>query len=260
MSSSPHMHSIIEPAFRCTIGSKWSEDVTFSQQFAVFSTWDVAHRGLWTTSQWPPMPLSTANRSTKPARHPSDFSHHNFEILLTSGNVKASVTSRKVTNGRSTGTCENRHDDLWPNRFNEQRKNRSQNACFSTKTTTFRWDGPFGSKGPNPAWILPIDRRRGPEGRLPRLSKAVKVTAASNDHHPLKILAKRGRAYPTDGVLCRVVLTKKHLKQTQNRRIWTYFIGGIGPRSHPQLWNHTQTAARTSLCWNRPYTPKFTLD
>ena len=32
------MHSIIEPAFRCTFGSKWSEDVTFSHQFAVFST------------------------------------------------------------------------------------------------------------------------------------------------------------------------------------------------------------------------------
>ena len=41
LSSSSHMHSIIEPAFRCTFGSKWSEDVTFSQQFAVFSTWDV---------------------------------------------------------------------------------------------------------------------------------------------------------------------------------------------------------------------------
>ena len=65
LSSSSHMHSIIEPAFRCTFGSKWSEDVTFSQQFAVFSTWDVAHRGLWMTSQWPPMPLPTANRATK---------------------------------------------------------------------------------------------------------------------------------------------------------------------------------------------------
>ena len=65
LSSSSHMHSVIEPAFRCTFGSKWSEDVTFSQQFAVFSTWDVAHRGLWMTSQWPPMPLPTANRSTK---------------------------------------------------------------------------------------------------------------------------------------------------------------------------------------------------
>ena len=39
------MHSIIESTFRCTFGSKWSEDVTLSQQFAVFSTWDVAH--LW---------------------------------------------------------------------------------------------------------------------------------------------------------------------------------------------------------------------
>ena len=48
LSFSSHMHGIIEPAFRCTFGSKWSEDVTFSQQFAVFSTWDVAHRGLLT--------------------------------------------------------------------------------------------------------------------------------------------------------------------------------------------------------------------
>ena len=37
---------------------------------------------------------------------------HNFEILLTFGKVNASVTSRKVKNGRSTGTREHRHDDL----------------------------------------------------------------------------------------------------------------------------------------------------
>ena len=55
-----------------------------------------------------------------------------------------------------------------------------------------RKDRPFDSKGPNLAWILPIDCRKGPEGRLPRLSKAVKVTAASNDCHPWKILEKGG--------------------------------------------------------------------
>ena len=41
-----------------------------------------------------------------------------------------------------------------------------------------------------------------------RLSKAVKVTAASNDCHPLKILEKGEEAYPVDGVLCRVFLTR----------------------------------------------------
>ena len=45
------MHSVTEPAFRWTFGSKRAEDVTFSHRFVVFSTWDVAHRGLWTTSE-----------------------------------------------------------------------------------------------------------------------------------------------------------------------------------------------------------------
>ena len=45
------------------------------------------------------------------------------------------------------------------------------------------------------------------QGWLPRLSKAVNVTAASNDYHSLKILEKGGTC-PVDGVLCRVFLTK----------------------------------------------------
>ena len=39
-----------------------------------------------------------------------------------------------------------------------------------------------------------------------------------------------------------------------------FIIGEIGPRSPPQLKNLTQTAARSSLCSNRPLTPKFTPD
>ena len=70
-----HMYSVTEPAFRCTFGSKWSEDLTFSHQFAVFSTWGVAHRGLWTLLM--PSPAATHELTTSPlpspARHPSDF-------------------------------------------------------------------------------------------------------------------------------------------------------------------------------------------
>ena len=46
LSFSSSMQSIIEPVFRCTFGSKWSEIMTFSHRFAVFSTWGEAHRGL----------------------------------------------------------------------------------------------------------------------------------------------------------------------------------------------------------------------
>ena len=64
---------------------------------------------------------------------------------------------------------------------------------------------PIGGIGP---LALPIDRRKGPEGRLPRLSKAVKVTAMRNDNHPLKIHAKRGGFIPPMGFFAGCFLTK----------------------------------------------------
>ena len=83
-------------------------------------------------------------------------------------------------------------------------KEKSVSTCvFFHKNKTHRGDRPSDSKGPNLAWVLPIDRRKGPEGRLPRLWKAVKVTAASNDCHPLKILEKGGEAHPVDAVFTR---------------------------------------------------------
>ena len=77
--------------------------------------------------------------------HRTSFSHHNFEILLTFTMVYASVTSRKGQKWEFDGNI-----DTTTNRFNELRKNRSQNVCFSTKTKTTAGIGPlFDSKGPN---------------------------------------------------------------------------------------------------------------
>ena len=96
--------------------------------------------------------------------------------------------------------------------------------------------GPLAQKDLIQREFCPV-RRKGPEGPLPRLSKAVKVTAASNDYHPLKILAKRGRAYLPDGVLCRVFSQKTFETGSKPPHLEgdLFFIGGIGPRSHPQL-------------------------
>ena len=72
--------------------SKWSENVTRGPSWALDDITDHHHQHV---------------------THRTAFSHRNFEILLTFGKVKASVTSKKVQNGRSTGTmCEHRHDDL----------------------------------------------------------------------------------------------------------------------------------------------------
>ena len=127
---------------------------------------------------------------------------------MTSGKVNTSVTSRKVKNGRSTGTCEHRHDDLRPNRFNKQIKIGLKMRVFPQKQKPIGGISPLAQKDLIQLEFCPFDCRKAPEGRLPRLSKAVKVTAANNDYCPSKIHAKRGRAYPTDGALCRVFLAK----------------------------------------------------
>ena len=85
-----------------------------------------------------------------PARHPSNFSHHVFEILLTFGKVKASVTSRKVKNGSrqehvniDTTTC----DPI----VSMSKEKIGLKMRVLHKNKNHRGKGPFDSKGPNPA-------------------------------------------------------------------------------------------------------------
>ena len=112
-----HMYSVTEPNTCC---SKWSENVTFSHRFAVFSTWGVAHRGLWTTSQWSPMPLPTANRST---RHPG----------------RSKMGGRREHVNIDTTTCD-------PIISMSKEKIGLKMRVFPQKN---RKDRPFDSKGPN---------------------------------------------------------------------------------------------------------------
>ena len=93
---------------------------------------------------------------------------------------------------------------------------------FSTKTKTHRWD-----------WFLAqkdlIQREFGP----------LTVAKVQKDgFHGCQRLSKSRLRAMTRWCSLQGFSHKKHLKQAQNRRIWRedlFFIGGIGPRSHPQL-------------------------
>ena len=168
------MYSVTEPNTFC---SKWFENVTFSHRFPVFSTWGVAHRGLWTTSQWSPMPLPTANRSTKhPGRSKTGGRREHVNIDTTTCDPIISMSKEKI----------------------------------SLKMRVFRQKiariGPLTQKGLIWREFCPLT----PEGRLPRLSKAVKVTAASNDCHPLKILEKGGEPILSMGFFAGVFSQKNN--------------------------------------------------
>ena len=107
---------------------------------------------------------------------------HNFEILLISEKVKASVTSRKVQSGRSTGTCERRHDDLRANHFNSK-------CVFFQKNKSHWQDRQLGPFLAQPG----VNFAQWPSQRSKRaVSTAVKVLVVSNDCHPLKIHEKGG--------------------------------------------------------------------
>ena len=90
-----HMYSVTEPNTCC---SKWSGNVTFSHRFPVFSTWGVAHRGLWTTSQWSPMPFPTANRSTRhPGRSKMGGRREHVNIDTTTCDPIISMSKEKIS-------------------------------------------------------------------------------------------------------------------------------------------------------------------
>ena len=126
------MHSVTEPAFRCTCGSKWSEDVTFSNRFAVFAIW----RG----SSW------TVDDITVVAD------------ALASGAVAYVLGRRDESTGAPTGVD-------WMN--SPQNKRGARNACCTSFSQLARKASvEFGTKVP---WTTAYDATTGVHKSLKRV-------------------------------------------------------------------------------------------
>ena len=154
--------SAVSEGNSCALTGKPIADETFPHRFAVFSTWDVAHRGLWTTSQWSPMPereKEYMNSPPPPARQPSNLSHYNFKVLLTFAR-RSKMEGRREHVNVDTTTCE-----LIISMSPE--KSVSKCVIFHKNETI----GRISPLRPNMALILLSDRRKGPEGWFPRVSK-----------------------------------------------------------------------------------------